>query len=103
MEELNTCGTSLELMTDWVKNGSDEFCRPCILSPTVAWYIDELEDAGMHDKAKALEKMANDGDPLTICQELDKIKIETRGYLENILKGFDCQCQSFARNEEHSN
>jgi len=87
-------------MAEWMKGHEDEDleegpCRPCTLVPVIGWYKQILENQGHKDKADELAKELETGNPLTVCEVLDKIKDDVEAPLRERLKDFDCAAQNF--------
>lgn len=81
-------------MKNWIADDPDpsdeENCRPCALPVTITWYADELKERGRADLADELERTGVALPPLTVAEEMDRIKAivepETRARLEDFDK-----------------
>ena len=85
---------------EWAKVDDEENCPPCLISPLASYYMGALKASGESDKANQLQKVYEDGDLLTICKELDKIKGQVGEALRAELKDLDCFAQSFKLHED---
>lgn len=94
------CPIPLKPMGDWIKEKNQEGCKPCVLTPVVQWYWQELKERGYTANAQKIESLAeslDEDDPKQveeICLELDKIKKEVSEAARERLKDFDCEVQS---------
>ena len=87
-----SCPIEVRPMAEWIQVDSEN-CKPCALAPVVQWYATELKDQGEGEKSQHLKDIAVKEDPLTICQEMDKIKDSVGEPLRERLKEFDCATQ----------
>jgi hypothetical protein len=88
----------LKLMADWAKVEIDA-CKPCLLTPVVQWYYDELTERGLTALASDLEKKVDDlseepDDILAFCEYLDDIKKQVSPEVRKRLEDFDYSIQS---------
>jgi hypothetical protein len=90
-----TCKCEVKPMAEWVKEEDPEQCHICLIQPTASAYMGTLEDAGAKDQVKNLEESWQSNDPLTIAEQLDKIKEEVGESLKKELFTLDCFAQSF--------
>ena len=94
------CPIPLKPMSKWIAEKNQEGCKPCVLTPVVQWYWEELKERGYTDHAKRIESLAeklDEDNPEQIkglCQELDRIKQEVPESVSERLKDFDCEVQS---------
>lgn len=89
------CNREVKLMTDWIQEKTPE-CRPCLLSPLAGFYLGVLEQAGESKLAETLKQVHETApDPLTICQEFDRLKGEVGDALRKELVELDCFTQSY--------
>ena len=99
------CPIPVQPMQEWVaQDVQGKECRPCTLGPTIQWYTSELEERGKEELAHELLEIAQKPDttPLTLCQQLDKIKEQVGGPLRERLLEFDCATQLYEPTEtEH--
>jgi hypothetical protein len=91
------CPIEIKPMAEWIQEETKN-CRPCMLGPSLQCYISELEENGVKDKATKLKEVAENEDPLTVCQTMDKIKQEVENPLRERLKEFDCATQINGQN-----
>lgn len=92
------CPIPVKPMQEWiVEDVQGRECRPCALGPTVQWYTSELEERGKKEMAQELLSVAEKEDinPLTLCEQLDKIKEQVGGPLRERLLEFDCATQLY--------
>lgn len=83
-------------MTEWIElPEEDGTCRPCILPIALAWYTQELEEAGHHDLAAQLQEVEGIDNltPLQVAEKLDKIKDSVDSSLRTRLQELDCTVQ----------
>jgi hypothetical protein len=97
-EDVKKCPIELKPMKDWVQETDPEKCRSCMLGPVVQWYEETLREQG--EVSLAIELVDNalnnkEATPLTICEQLDKIKAAVGESLRERLKDFDCSAQTF--------
>ena len=90
---------NLRPMADWLKEGGEEACRPCLLPVTIAWYCDELKARGHPDLAAELETVRKSGDSSRVCETMDSIKERVPPELRERLEDFDCATQNFNPDE----
>ena len=87
-----TCKIKVRPVSDWVKDG--EGCPPCAIAPLASHYVGVLEAAGETSHANSLKQAYEEGELLTICQELDRIKSVVGESLRAELEDMDCFAQS---------
>jgi hypothetical protein len=98
-----TCECEVKTMSDWIKEEDPEQCHICLIEPTASAYIGTLEDAGAKDQIKSLEESWQSNNPLTIAEQLDKIKQEVGDDLKKELITLDCFAQSFKPEQQKIN
>lgn len=86
----NKCEIPLIPLAEWVQNPGPDQCPPCVITPLASHYLGALEEAGETSLAENLKKVYEDGDVLTIAQELDNIKSKVGESLKDALLDFDC-------------
>ncbi|MDD5700633.1 MAG: hypothetical protein PHU23_01170 [Dehalococcoidales bacterium] len=92
--ENGTVCLDLKPMVEWVNTEDKEKCRTCMLTVTVPWYFEELEERGEKELAEDLEKLQKEGEPVNVAAALDQIKEQVPGDLKQRLLEFDCATQS---------
>lgn len=90
-------------MADWIQEEDPKNCRPCLLGPIAQWYRDELLEQKHEALAQSLIEKAANEDPLTLCQELDRIKAVVGESTRERLKDFDCAAQTFNPDDAPAN
>lgn len=96
---------NLQPMAEWIKGEVPGTCRPCILTPVVQWYWQELKERGQEDIAAQLEAEVdvleedNTEQVMALCKDLDEIKAAASEELRKRLEEFDCSIQSFDSGE----
>lgn len=93
--ENGTICKDLKSMTEWVAGEDAETCRTCMLTVTIPWYFDELEERGYKDLSNELEEIQTKGDPTETANLLDTIKEKVDAEARKRLLEFDCATQSF--------
>jgi hypothetical protein len=96
-QEITDNGTvcqELKPMAEWIAGQDQEKCRTCMLTVTVPWYYEELEERGLNDTAEDLETLQKEGDPIKIAAALDQIKEQVDAETKQRLLEFDCATQS---------
>ena len=95
--DLATCNNSLKPMQEWIAGADPEVCRPCLLGPTVSFYIGELQDRGEPQHIEQLRGAAQapDVSPEGIALLLDEIKEKVPPAIRQRLRLIDCGAQSF--------
>lgn len=102
--EESTCPNLLP-MAEWIKGDEPGTCRPCILTPVVQWYWQELKERGYEDLAKQLEAEVdvleedNVEQVMALCKDLDEIKAGVPADLRKRLEDFDCAIQNYELDE----
>lgn len=91
--ELNEVKPILTWMQEY-KEG-EEPCRPCMIAPLASFYVGVLDQAGEKEKSDKLKAVFEEGDGLTICRELDKIKSEVGEAVREELVELDCFTQTY--------
>ncbi len=92
---------NLQPMAEWIKGETPGTCRPCVLTPVVQWYWQELKERGHEDMAKELEAEVdgleedNVEQVQALCKDLDDVKAAVPEELRKRLEEFDCSIQSF--------
>ena len=96
------CGSTLRPLAEWIKGegGPGGLCRPCVLPVVMAWYEQELAERGLGELASEIEAVRQTGDPLVVASRLDSIKERVEEPVREVLRGFDCEAQSFQLPEE---
>ncbi len=85
-------------VAEWMreyKEGDPGLCRPCVIAPLASFYVGVLDKAGEQDKSAKLQTVFEEGDGLTICEELDRIKTEVGEAVREELVELDCFAQSY--------
>ncbi len=96
---------NLQPMAEWIKGEAPGECRPCILTPVVQWYWQELKERGYEDIAAELQAEVdvleedNAEQVMALCKDLDEIKAAAPLELRQRLEEFDCSIQSFDPDE----
>ncbi|MEM2905028.1 MAG: hypothetical protein QW587_04735 [Candidatus Bathyarchaeia archaeon] len=90
-------GKQCTTMSNWIKEGGQKICRPCVLPILIQWYQSELTESGREHLARRLSKLVDKADlaPEEVAEELDRIK-ETvdDASLKLRLREFDCTIQA---------
>lgn len=87
------CNIQVRPVSEWIKD--EEGCPPCLLAPLASYYLGALNDAGETQLANELGKAYQEGNILTICEKLDKIKGDVGEALKEQLRNLDCFAQTF--------
>lgn len=84
-------------VAEWMQEyeEGDEPCRPCMIAPLASFYVGVLKKAGEEERANQLTKVYEEGQGLTICEELDRIKSEVGDSVRKELVELDCFAQSY--------
>jgi hypothetical protein len=96
---------NLQLMAEWIKGETPGTCRPCVLTPVVQWYWQEMKERGHENIAAQLEAEVdvleedNVEQVMALCKDLDEIKAGVPAELRKRLEEFDCSIQSFDPDE----
>lgn len=85
-------------MTDWVRqdpNPDDPIqCRPCAIPVTLQWYRDHLAEQGYSELSDALQRKGLGDSPLTVVEEMDRIKAVVSDEVRERLLDFDRATQA---------
>jgi len=83
---------------DWFERGeTKDSCPPCMITPLASYYVGVLEEVGETELAEHLKQTYEQGDALTIAEELDRIKLDAGTELKSELEKLDCMAQSFKK------
>ncbi len=89
------CKRPVKPVKDWLEGGEkDGNCPPCLIKPLAEMYLGTLEEHGVKDQAKELQKAWDTGDALTIAETMDNIKSAVGDTIKNHLVKLDCMAQS---------
>lgn len=80
-------------MEEWIKRDGKN-CKPCMMGPVTAWYIEELNENRQHNLAKQVETSAVKSSPQELCKTLDEVKSKVEEKLRERLLDFDCAAQT---------
>ena len=80
-------------LEDWYNSDEGE-CPPCTLGVLAGYYAGVLEAGGATEERARLQTPFETGNPLTVAQEMDKIKGTVREPLKESLAKLDCFSQT---------
>lgn len=94
-------------LSDWIQDDTSGVCKPCLISPLAAWYVQTLEDEGEKRLAQTLKSnlTKTTSSPEEAAKTMDSIRgqvCETNAKLCNILTDLDKGMFSVTETEETS-